>query len=645
MKTKILSTLCLFIFQSAFILSAHAQGTAFTYQGRLNVNGVAANGAYSFQFRLVQVGNGQPQGPTLTNQPVTVTNGLFTTVLDFGDYFGDRAFNLEIGVRTNGGRAFTILANSQPILSTPMAIVANRALAISGTLPGSTSFDAPSGVHPFTVNSATKIENLNSDLLDGLDSTSFWQLGGNAGTGGASLGTLDGLPLTLIAGNRRVLQYQIQSTSVPGFDTLSTVNTLGGSYLNIIAPGALGGTIAGGGSVLIHPFSTYDASPNTVIDSFGTIGGGLNNTVGHVEPVDAANVDDGRSATVAGGENNSALGQYSFVGGGLNNRSEPANSVIAGGSNNAIANSGLGALTFKVASGSSIGGGSANGIFASFDFFAGSYDALSSAIGGGQANVISGASYAAIPGGQGNAVVGDFGFAAGHRARAAHAGSFVWADSTDAEFASTAANQFSIRAAGGMRLSDDTPNLSFGATTRQMLNLWGTQYGIGVQNGTVYFRTDNAAANNGFIWYKGGVHNDAYGNAGGGAELMHLIDGGLYVHGTFVNTSDRNAKENFKSISASEILEKVVALPLSEWNYKQDVASRHVGPMAQDFYAAFGVGPDDKHITTVDESGVALAAIQGLNQKLEQKETEITELNRRLSQLEKLVSKLGSKKE
>jgi hypothetical protein len=72
---------------------------------------------------------------------------------------------------------------------------------------------------------------------------------------------------------------------------------------------------------------------------------------------------------------------------------------------------------------------------------------------------------------------------------------------------------------------------------------------------------------------------------------------------------------------------------------------RHIGPVAQDFYAAFGLnGGDDKHISTVDEGGVALAAIQGLNQKLNQKDAEIAALKQqneameqKLDALEKLV--------
>ena len=119
---------------------------------------------------------------------------------------------------------------------------------------------------------------------------------------------------------------------------------------------------------------------------------------------------------------------------------------------------------------------------------------------------------------------------------------------------------------------------------------------------------------------------------------MRLTSGGLTVNGTFVSASDRNGKENFAPVQPREVLEKVVALPLSSWNFKADPATRHVGPMAQDFYAAFGVGPDDKHIATVDADGVALAAIQGLNQKLEEQRVENAELKARLEKLERLMN-------
>lgn len=109
--------------------------------------------------------------------------------------------------------------------------------------------------------------------------------------------------------------------------------------------------------------------------------------------------------------------------------------------------------------------------------------------------------------------------------------------------------------------------------------------------------------------------------------------------------SDRNLKTDFIILQPENVLARLVALPISGWRYTNEVAGvRHVGPMAQDFKAAFGLGNDDKMIEFVDEGGVALAAIQGLNQKVEQqraelkqKETEVTELKQRMATLEKIM--------
>lgn len=276
---------------------------------------------------------------------------------------------------------------------------------------------------------------------------------------------------------------------------------------------------------------------------------------------------------------------------------------------------------------------------------------------------------------------------------------------------------------GNLRLSGNgsiSGSLSFGATTRQMLNLWGTAYGVGVQADSTYFRSGGD-----FMWFRRGEHSDTQGDAGAGGErLMRLTSAGrlglgvespaypldvqassavarlvttnggfgsvlvlqnrtatpqylgainfesptttagqigyladhqmtfrvngsqrmvidsagnIAITGAFSQASDRNAKENFMPVDPQEILEKVASLPLSEWNYRQDPATRHVGPMAQDFHAAFGVGPDERHITTVDADGVALAAIQGLNRKLEASRRENAELRERLERLERLV--------
>jgi len=95
----------------------------------------------------------------------------------------------------------------------------------------------------------------------------------------------------------------------------------------------------------------------------------------------------------------------------------------------------------------------------------------------------------------------------------------------------------------------------------------------------------------------------------------------LHVSGTvsaqaFLNTSDRDAKQQITPVDIEAVLSKVAQLPLAEWSFKAAPTTRHLGPMAQDFRAAFGLGPDDRHIATVDADGVALAAIQALYRRV-----------------------------
>lgn len=175
-------------------------------------------------------------------------------------------------------------------------------------------------------------------------------------------------------------------------------------------------------------------------------------------------------------------------------------------------------------------------------------------------------------------------------------------------------------------------SLSFGSSTRQMLNLWGPLYGIGVQNAVLYFRADGSAALNGFAWYKGGGHSDNPYDAGGGTVMMKLEDSGLTVNGTFVSSSDAAVKQDIAPLDVQQVLEAVGRLPINEWSYRADPQVRHVGPMAQDFQSAFGLGADDRHIAMVDADGVALAAIQALKQLVSTQQAEIGELRARMAE-------------
>src|SRR5512135_3032520 len=108
-----------------------AQGTAFTYQGRLNDGGGPANGSYDLTFSLFDAGaNGNLLVGPLTNAATVVSNGLFIATIDFGANFPGADRWLEIGVRTNGGGSFTALMPRQHLTPTPYAIFAGGVNAV-----------------------------------------------------------------------------------------------------------------------------------------------------------------------------------------------------------------------------------------------------------------------------------------------------------------------------------------------------------------------------------------------------------------------------------------------------------------------------------------------------------------------------------
>ena len=133
--------------------------------------------------------------------------------------------------------------------------------------------------------------------------------------------------------------------------------------------------------------------------------------------------------------------------------------------------------------------------------------------------------------------------------------------------------------------------------------------------------------------------------AGSGVFAMQLqSNGNMTIAGNLSQGSSRDLKTDFVSLDAKDVLSRVSALPISLWSYKTDGGVRHIGPMAEDFHQAFGLGADDKHIAPGDTAGLALAAVQGLNQVVQEKDKEITELRNRLASLEKLVQSLAPEK-
>jgi len=250
-----------------------------------------------------------------------------------------------------------------------------------------------------------------------------WYLTGNSGTspGTNFLGTTDNVALELHANGQRALRIEPHSISP---------NLIIGYSGNIVTSGVEGATIGGGGA---------SGNTNRVTDDYGTVGGGRNNRAGN----DTGTTSDAPWATIGGGHYNTAGNALATVGGGFDNTASGNSSTIAGGNGNIASNIYA-----------TVGGGlsnTASGMYAT--------------VGGGAGNIASGGSHATVPGGQSNTAQGSHSFAAGRRAKANHDGSFVWADSTNADFASTANDQFLIRAGGNVGIGTTSPQAELHVTT------------------------------------------------------------------------------------------------------------------------------------------------------------------------------------
>jgi len=213
-----------------------------------------------------------------------------------------------------------------------------------------------------------------------------------------------------------------------------------------------------------------------------------------------------------------------------------------------------------------------------------------SAVAGGFDNTASGAS--SLAGGYGSEARGDASIALGRRAKTYSGanngvGAIVFADSNDFDFNISTDNRFAVRATGGVYL---------------VLAI----------------------------------------DAGGLATSACVVTSST---GGWNCISDRNVKHGLVALDGREVLDKLAAMPIYQWQPKGANAHvRHYGPMAQDFHAAFGLGDSDTMIGTQDADGVALAAIQGLHAMLKERDTllarqssEIRDLKAELAALRDLV--------
>ena len=159
----------------AVVNPGFAQGTAFTYQGRLNDGTQPAIGLYDLTFTLFDTNSsGSPVAGPITNSTTVVSNGLFNLTLDFGNHFDGTTRWLEIGVRTNGAAGFITLSPRQPLTPAPYAIFANTASNLSGTLPTAQL----SGTFPASQLSGT----VNAGTLNGQPASYYLNLANQTGS-------------------------------------------------------------------------------------------------------------------------------------------------------------------------------------------------------------------------------------------------------------------------------------------------------------------------------------------------------------------------------------------------------------------------------------------------------------------------------
>jgi trimeric autotransporter adhesin len=415
----------------------------------------------------------------------------------------------------------------------------------------------------------------------GTNAMNAWVQGGNAFGAPGIIGSTDAQPLTMQSGGAQI------SVLIPGANGLrisqSTVasapNVVNGSSANAVTATVRGATIAGGGITSGATDPDYGGeNPNLVTDHYGFVGGGYGNRAGN----NNAAVNDAAFATVGGGNANVASGSLSVVSGGYTNEASGYIATIVGGE-----------LNKAIDSYSFVGGGRSNSASGTESVVAGGRSNTSpgaaSAIVGGTSNNTAGAQAAVlggsnntasggqsvVAGGFGNIANGEVSFAAGTKAKALQDGCFVWGDTLNENVECVTPNAFVARARGGFSFITAG---SFGAYTGATLP------------------------------------------AGAGA---------------WTTLSDVNAKTAFQNIDVRAVLAKVIRMPITSWQYKAQQGVRHIGPTAQAFAASFGLGETDKGISTVDADGVALAAIQGLNQKVDSQAKQILLRDKKIDQLER----------
>lgn len=645
-----------------------AQGTAFTYQGQLTDGAAPAQGSYDLTFTVFDdVAAGTLVAGPVTNAAVAVSNGLFTTTIDFGPgVFQGSGRWLEIGVATNGSGAFTTLSPRQMLTPSPYAIYANRAdsagvsdvsTSVSAGAVGTAQLDTTGAP---TANEFLSFDGANLVWATPSTASGAWGTTGNSGTAppGNFLGTTDNQPLELRVHGARALRLEAVTNDAP--------NIIGGASINGVDSGMTGSVIAGGGTTSLN-------DGNRVSANFSSIGGGSGHSIG--AGADNAFLGGGyrdyigpgawQSVLAGGYKNTNFVSVQSTMGGGaLNVLSNAPIATLAGGQQN-FASARLATISGGYVNSVSgfcgtICGGQGNGVYADQGLIGGGYGnyvgGYAGAVGGGYQNYVNGA-YGAVAGGYNNGA-GYSAFAAGANAYA-NPNSFCFSDGNGA---TSGSGTFTVRANSGVQLVSGTglnvsgyAYLNNGATVYNGQTVYGTLY---AENGAVIY---NGATVYGAYFYNPvtvqyalGIgltpaNNNAY-------QLQLSLDlAGKPNGGSWANTSDARIKKNIQPLTGA--LDKLTQLRgvSFEWRNPQDHANQtnvQSGFIAQeveqvfpDWVTQIAAAEHDRGLTDdgkVRSLSLPFAYDALVVESIKELHDENVELKRQLAELKEIVLKLST---
>jgi trimeric autotransporter adhesin len=446
---------------SCLIGATAARAGSFSYQGALTDRGHPATGYYDFQLTAYSSGKSLDSvlAPIVFEQ-VPVSEGRFQLQFELASADTD-ALWVELGVRDSGGNAFSRLPERTKAIATPLI-------------------------------------------------GQCWSTSGDSGSNPATnfLGTTDAQALVVRSANQQVTR--LEAFVLPGPAGGFTANVLQGSPENFIVAGVRGATISGGGarSGDSEPSPLSGEGPNFVSDHYGTVGGGYNNLAGN----GGATLNDNPFATVAGGIGNQAQGPTSTIGGGAGNLAVNTGSTVAGGTGNLADDAGA------------VGGGQQNRANGAHSVVAGgqlnSATGAKSVVAGGEQGSANGVG-AVVSGGFQNCAGGDHSWAGGFNANVRPSvasadggcvsiavsgdangdeGTFAWADAQNAAYTSTGANQFLVRANGGVVMQRTIGSETSARKPRGLFNVVNADSGVAqpaAPNSTVLASFEGS--NNGFI--------------------------------------------------------------------------------------------------------------------------------------------------